>query len=137
MTRPTKKHRTTWKRVLGLIVLVIAVLLMAAWFAWFPSPKEPGYEFVKAWGGKGDSPGRFHDPTGVAVAGREVFVSDARNARIQVFDLGGNFRRQFGTRGKGSGQLGRPMNLTVAKGELFDRGLHAGRHAKKNHRPEG
>jgi hypothetical protein len=59
--------------------------------------KEPGYQFVATWGEKGNGPGEFHDPTGIAVTNREVFISDARNSRIQVFDFEGNFQPQFGT----------------------------------------
>ena len=53
------------------------------------------------------------------MAGGEVFVSDARNGRIQVFDLEGRFLRAFGKPGKGRGELGRPMNLTIQGGELY------------------
>ncbi len=105
--------------VAGLIVTLVVMLAAAVWWLWMPSPVEPGYTFVTAWGGPGTGTGQFSDPTGIAVYRNEVFVSDARNARIQVFDLAGHFLRQFGTKGKGPGQLGRPMNLTVAGGELY------------------
>lgn len=105
----------------SLVVLVagILIVLAAGWLAFVPSAQEPGYEYLKAWGGKGDGPGEFNDPTGIAVADGEVFVADARNGRIQVFDLDGNFQRQFGQAGDGAGELGRPMNLTVHAGELY------------------
>ncbi len=104
---------------LGWLIGVLAILLVVGWFAFVPSAKEPGYEFVAAWGEKGEGPGQFDDPTGVAVADGELFVSDARNGRIQVFDLDGVFKRQIGEPGDGPGQLGRPMNLTVALGRLY------------------
>jgi streptogramin lyase len=53
-------------------------------------------------------------PTGIAVTGDEVFVADARNGRIQVFDREGVFRRAFGRE-----VLGRPMNLTIADDRLY------------------
>ncbi len=112
------KRRTVF-RIVGGLVGAVAVLLVAGWLAFIPSPKEPGYEFVAAWGGKGAGPGRFRDPTGIAVAGAEVFVADARNGRIQVFDFDGNFRRQFGKPGTALGDLKRPMNLRIANGELY------------------
>ncbi len=65
--------------------LVLAGLVFAAWFAFVPFPKEPGYRFVASWGQPGSAPGQFHDPTGIAIQGNEVFVADARNGRIQVF----------------------------------------------------
>jgi len=101
----------------GLVAL--AALALVAWLAFVPSPQEPPYRFVRAWGGPGTEPGRFRDPTGIAVAGGEVFVSDARNGRIQVFDATGRFLRAFGQPGDGPGELGRPMNLTVYRGELY------------------
>ncbi len=101
------------------IVIVLVALLAAGWLAFVPSAKEPPYTFVMVWGEKGDAPGQFNDPTGIAVAADEVFVSDSRNGRIQVFDRDGHFKRQFGTPGKNTGQLGRPMNLTIREGELY------------------
>ena len=97
----------------GLIVL----LAVAGGLAFIPWPREPGYEFVAAWGGPGNGPGQFSDPTGIAIAGAEVFVSDARNGRIQVFDLDGAFKRAFAATGDGT--LGRPMNLTIAGDALY------------------
>jgi DNA-binding beta-propeller fold protein YncE len=100
-------------------IITLALLITIGWLAFVPSAKEPPYQFIAAWGEKGSDPGQFNDPTGIAVAGDEVFVADSRNGRIQVFDFDGHFRRQFGTPGKDSGQLGRPMNLTVHNGELY------------------
>ena len=103
----------------GVLVAGIVVLLAVGWLAFVPSAKEDGYAFVAAWGAKGTQPGQFHDPTGIAVSNGEIFISDARNARIQVFDEDGAFKRQFGKRGTGPGELGRPMNLAVLGSELF------------------
>lgn len=102
----------------GLLALLAAAVL-AGWLMFVPSAKKPPYQFVLAWGEKGAGEGEFDDPTGIAVANGEVFVSDARNGRIQVFGLEGNFKRQFGEPGDEPGQLGRPMNLTIAHGELY------------------
>ncbi|TBR11785.1 MAG: 6-bladed beta-propeller [Rugosibacter sp.] len=101
------------------IFFVLAILIAVGWLVFVPSAKEPPYTFVTAWGEKGNAPGQFNDPTGIAIANDEVFVSDSRNGRIQVFDLDGHFKRQFGAPGKGEGQLGRPMNLTIHKDELY------------------
>ncbi len=108
-------------RVLGVVAACLLAFALLVWAIWIPSAKEPGYVFVAAWGERGSGPGQFRDPTGIAVTDTEVFVSDARNARIQVFDLDGNFKRQFGVKGKGEtpGELGRPMNLAIAGEELY------------------
>lgn len=72
------------------------------------------YLLESRFGGLGEGPGQFREPTGVALTDEEVFVADARNARIQVFDHRGVYQRQFGHE-----HLKRPMNLDVAGGELF------------------
>lgn len=95
------------------------ILLVLGGCAWFPAAAEAPYELVASWGGKGTVPGRFNEPTGIAVADGEVFVSDARNGRIQVFDPDGRFLRQFGQGGQSRARLGRPMNLAIAGGELY------------------
>ena len=103
---------------IGAAFLTVAILAGLGFLAFVPFPKEDGYAFVTSWGRKGTAPGEFNDPTGIAVAGAEVFVSDSRNGRIQVFDLDGNFLRTFGRPGTAIGELGRPMNLTVRDGEI-------------------
>ncbi len=90
-------------KFIGLIVVLFAMF----WLIWIPSPQEPGYIFVSAWG-------EFNDPIGIAVSDAEVFVSDSRNGKIQVFDFDGNFKRAFGEK-----ELGRPMNLTIHDNELY------------------
>ena len=112
--QPGTKRIVKW---LGAAAGLIVLLAVAGGLAFIPWPREPGYEFVATWGMPGDGPGQFSDPTGIAIAGGEVFVSDARNGRIQVFDLDGAFKRAFGA--VGDGTLGRPMNLAIAGGELF------------------
>jgi len=96
-------------------IALVAVLGILAWIGgainW---NQQPPYELVQSWGEKGDAPGQFNDPTGIAVTADEVFVSDARNSRIQVFDKQGNFKRAFG-----QDRLGRPMNLAIADGKLY------------------
>lgn len=106
-------------RIIGGILVGVLVLVVIGWVAFVPTAKEAPYEFVVAWGVQGSAPGEFNDPTGIAVAGDEVFVSDSRNGRIQVFGLDGTFKRTFGSPGERVGALGRPMNLTVSDGELY------------------
>jgi len=103
---------------LGISAALLFILLYSG-FAWFPAAKEPGYQFIRSWGQLGVAPSQFHDPTGIALSENEVFVSDSRNARIQVFDFEGQYKRHFGGQGSGFGQLGRPMNLSIHNGELY------------------
>lgn len=94
--------------------LLASLVLMLAGCGALNWEREPPYTLVASWGGPGDAPGQFQDPTGIAVTDDEVFVADARNSRIQVFDKQGRFRRSFGEL-----ILGRPMNLTVAGERLY------------------
>ncbi|MGH7564169.1 MAG: 6-bladed beta-propeller [Gemmatimonadota bacterium] len=106
------------RRILaGAAVVLLALLALGVW-RWFPTPREPEYRFLLAWGGPGSGPGQFNHPIGIAIAGDEVFVSDAGNDRIQVFDREGRFLRQFGQPGNGPGQLGRPMLMDAGGGKL-------------------
>ncbi|MDK8462327.1 NHL repeat-containing protein [Marinobacter sp. SS13-12] len=103
--------------------VVLALVAMLALLAWVGGAinwnQEPPYAPVHSWGEKGSGPGQLDDPTGIAVTDTEVFVSDARNGRIQVFDHEGRFKREFGTTGDGIGELGRPMNLTIHGQKLY------------------
>jgi DNA-binding beta-propeller fold protein YncE len=58
-------------------------------------------------GKKGSGDGEFHYPHGITVLGSsgEVAVADRTNHRVQIFDSEGNYKRQFGTKGKEDGQL--------------------------------
>ena len=75
---------------------------------------------VRSWGSKGDKPGQFKSPGGIAVdeQGR-VYVSDTGNGRIQVFNAEGQFLSGF--RGKGSGpkQFSSPSGLVAFRGLLY------------------
>lgn len=106
-------------KILAGVLVLMALAAPAVKWAWFPSPQEAGYCFVRAWGGPGATPGQFQQPIGIVVAGDELFVSDAGNNRIQVFDLEGNFLREFGTEGEAPGELNRPMHLDFAGGKLY------------------
>ena len=106
-------------KIVGFIGLVFGVFLFIGWFTFVPSEKEESYQLITAWGEKGEAPGQFDDPTGIAVTESEVFVADARNNRIQVFDFEGNFKRQFGSEGEGVGQLLRPMGIAIHGDKLY------------------
>lgn len=99
---------------LGLLALLVAGgLLLHAGNAVHWNRESP-YVLAGSWGGEGTGLGQFRDPTGIAVTADEVFVADARNGRVQVFDKDGGFKRAFGNE-----RLGRPMNLAIADGRLY------------------
>ncbi len=56
---------------------------------------DPSTEKFRSWGSAGNGDGQFNEPTGIAIGGGQVFVADSGNGRIQVFDLEGQFVRQW------------------------------------------
>lgn len=100
-------------------VALAGVVLLAAfmvWLLWIPSARESPYRFVDAWGESGEAPGQFSDPTGIIASKQEIFVSDSRNGRVQVFSHQGELRRIIGEPGDG---LGRPMGLAIHDDRLY------------------
>ena len=74
----------------------------------------------------GDDPAHFNRPSDVAVApDGSFYVSDGyRNNRIMKFAPDGKFLFQWGTKGKGPGQLDLPHAIAFASGRVYvvDRG---------------
>ncbi|MDF1515420.1 MAG: hypothetical protein P1S60_16540, partial [Anaerolineae bacterium] len=79
--------------------------------------------YVTHWGvltqvsGVGDpaATGAFYGPRGIAYDGEgELFVTDTGNKRVQVFDLDGQFLREFGGHGSSPGLLDEPVGIDIA-----------------------
>jgi DNA-binding beta-propeller fold protein YncE len=52
--------------------------------------------FVRSWGSKGNEPGKFANTRSIVIDRQSnVYVADAGNRRIQVFDNNGNFKTQY------------------------------------------
>jgi hypothetical protein len=71
---------------------------------------------------QGSGDGEFETPSGITVLGSsgEVAVADRNNDRVQIFDSAGNYKRQFGTKGKEDGQFLCPAGLASdAHGNLL------------------
>ncbi|MCH2178835.1 MAG: hypothetical protein MK106_08530 [Mariniblastus sp.] len=81
-------------------------------------------EYLYEWGGHGSKVGEFLRPQGLAIdANDHLWVADASNHRIQVFDATGEspkIMHVFGEPGKASGQLNYPYDLFFdGKGHVF------------------
>ncbi len=65
--------------------------------------------------------GMFFGPRGIAIGPEdEVFVTDTGNKRVQVFDVQGNFLREFGGWGREASQMDEPVGIAVdAEGLVF------------------
>lgn len=70
---------------------------------------------------RGANPGEFRYPSFLAVGSTGMlYVSDALNFRIQVFDRGGGFRRTIGKQGNVPGTFARPKGVAVdGEGHLY------------------
>jgi hypothetical protein len=67
-------------------------------------------KFIKSWGSRGSAQGQFNSVRSLAIdAQGNVYVADAGNKRIQVFDAEGNFKTQFAN-------VGTPSALCIAPG---------------------
>jgi DNA-binding beta-propeller fold protein YncE len=67
-------------------------------------------KFVKSWGSRGTMPGQFNQVHGIAIdAQNNVYIADAANKRIQVFDGDGNFKSQIS-------EVGSPAALCITPG---------------------
>ncbi len=68
--------------------LFLLLLGLAALPAQEVGDKRP--RFLLSWGKKGDQPGEFHSPIGLAISQHdEVYVTDLNNARVQKFTADG------------------------------------------------
>lgn len=53
-------------------------------------------KWLLSWGKKGDKPGEFHSPIGIAINQKdEIFVTDLNNARVQKFSVDGKYLGGF------------------------------------------
>ncbi|MCA9064199.1 MAG: hypothetical protein KDA96_14110 [Planctomycetaceae bacterium] len=78
----------------------------------------PEGEFVTMFGEHGTGEGQFQRPSAIACDREEVYVLDAFNDRIQVFDRNGAFLRVI-TPGAGSDPLQFPYDLKTGPDGLF------------------
>lgn len=80
--------------------------------------------FVKAWGTYanivstppvGDRKEGLFGPRGIALGPNgDVLVTDTGNGRVAVYGPDGTFRREFGSKGPGPGQLDEPVGIAIS-----------------------
>lgn len=85
---------------------------------------DPDGNFVDAWGGTGREPGSFVRPQSLVLSddGQTLWIADACNHRIQVFDVSGKptLRAIWGGEGQQPGQLYYPYDLAFdSQGMLY------------------
>jgi hypothetical protein len=76
--------------------------------------------FMRSWGSRGSDPGQFNSIHGIAIdAQGRVYVADAGNRRIQVFDADGNVQSQIGNVGTPSALCITPATPSNAHQYLY------------------
>jgi DNA-binding beta-propeller fold protein YncE len=71
-------------------------------------------------GKRGTAEGEFNFPTELLLRDQELYVVDAMNFRVQVFDLSGAFVRSVGRINDGPGGLFRPKGISIdSEGHLY------------------
>ena len=91
------------------------------------APATPGHEASRSSepsdvvANRGVAAGEFRYPSFVAVGPNgTLYVNDALNARVQVFDRDGRFVRQVGQLGDGPGSFARPKGIALdSEGHLY------------------
>jgi sugar lactone lactonase YvrE len=78
---------------------------------------SPDRRFLKQWGSHGNEPGLFLRPQSLCIDRHDqIWVADATNHRLQVFDTEGNFKFQWGQNGQEGiepGQFSYPYGVIV------------------------
>jgi len=68
-------------------------------------------------GNQGAGDGDFHFPEGIVTdTGRNIYVVDSGNNRVQKFNVLGEFVTKWGTSGTGDGQFNTPLGIAVTPG---------------------
>jgi sugar lactone lactonase YvrE len=89
VNEPTRRT-SPWRCAAAIISLFVATGGMAH------ADEPPAAEFLLEWGERGDKPGQFYSPIGLAINQRdEVIVTDLNNARLQRFSDAGEYRGGF------------------------------------------
>ncbi|HXN38716.1 MAG TPA: RHS repeat-associated core domain-containing protein, partial [Solirubrobacteraceae bacterium] len=84
--------------------------------------KWNGEKLYGDFGGAGSGNGQLKEPAGIAVSGKDVYVADRGNSRIEEFQFTekeekttGAYVGQFGTNGSGNGEFKEPQDVALDK----------------------
>jgi DNA-binding beta-propeller fold protein YncE len=75
--------------------------------------------YLGGWGAPGSDDGQFREPLGATAAGRELYVLDYGNARVQVFSFEGRFLRAWSVRAWKSAPISNRPALAFYDGRLY------------------
>ena len=69
--------------------------------------------YITSFGSPGTNPGKLCRPFSLTVSNDLVYVSEACNHRLSIFDTKGKFLHCFGKEGSGKGELDYPLGITI------------------------
>ena len=70
-------------------------------------------QYITRFGSHGTTPGKLYRPSSLTVSNDLVYVSEACNHRVSIFDTNGKFLHCFGKGRSGEGELYRPLGITI------------------------
>jgi len=75
----------------------------------------PEGQYLRMFGSEGAGPGQLRDPTGVAIDGDRVCVTEVGNHHVSVFNTEGKFLKSYGCMGEAKAQFISPHSVHVSK----------------------
>lgn len=107
-----------WTIVISISTIFLILLVLSA-TAFMTKSLDGDYKLVATWKGVTPTSEQFTYPTGMKIYNDQIYVVDTNEHMIKVFDLDGNFIRQFGKNGTEDGEFNRPWNIFFNGGELY------------------
>jgi len=94
---------------------IIIFFTLSSYIVFVDATSPQNYSLIKEWGSQGTSDGQFNMPTDIAIdpSSHNIFIVDAGNNRVQVFDSNGKFITKWGTQGTGDGQFNHPSGISI------------------------
>ncbi len=90
------------------MIKILPFLICAMSLCW----AQPNLVELGRFGGTGNAPGNFSDPSALDISGDgRVFICDTGNQRIQIYDLMGRFRINVGGFGWAVEKFDQPMDI--------------------------
>jgi sugar lactone lactonase YvrE len=99
-SRQSKQARCAGRLAIRVALYPAVLVCLGIWGLFGAAPARAAEPLksrcVRAWGVKGDKPGEFYSPIGVALNARdEVIVTDLNNSRVQIFSNEGVYTGGF------------------------------------------
>ena len=113
---PTRLFSCFFPRLAGRACRRLARVAWVLLYAWPLTVFAQGL-WIADFGSVGSGNGQFNAPSGIAVsAAGQVYVADASNNRVEVFNGSGTYLSQFGSAGSGDGQFALPHGVVLSPG---------------------